>query len=177
MSPSSRRGLWSGLGLILVGGHPGGIILFRRSGPALGSVEAEAPLLCLAQEPQFHQGGAGQGPGGQRPGAGLPHAGGGPAARQGPAVAPAAKPAGKTKYWRCPMHPEIVRDSPGKCPNAAWTWCRSSRSSPGPSGSGPGARGSAERAQDQVLGVAHGPRLRAGQARQGPLRHGYGAGL
>jgi RND family efflux transporter MFP subunit len=33
----------------------------------------------------------------------------------GPAVAsPQAEP--KIKYWHCPMHPEIVRDKPGKCP-------------------------------------------------------------
>ena len=37
-------------------------------------------------------------------------------AATGPAVAPAAKPEGKTQHWRCPMHPEIVRDAPGKCP-------------------------------------------------------------
>jgi Cu(I)/Ag(I) efflux system membrane fusion protein/cobalt-zinc-cadmium efflux system membrane fusion protein len=34
----------------------------------------------------------------------------------GPAVAPAARPEAKTQYWRCPMHPEIVRDAPAKCP-------------------------------------------------------------
>ena len=31
-------------------------------------------------------------------------------------MAPTAKQEGKTKYWHCPMHPEIVKDSPGKCP-------------------------------------------------------------
>jgi RND family efflux transporter MFP subunit len=40
----------------------------------------------------------------------------------GPAVAPSATPATfakaerKIKAWRCPMHPQIVRDKPGKCP-------------------------------------------------------------
>lgn len=33
------------------------------------------------------------------------------------ATAPAAAPvAGKPKLWHCPMHPDIIRDAPGKCP-------------------------------------------------------------
>jgi len=31
----------------------------------------------------------------------------------GPAAAPAAK---KPQLWHCPMHPDIIRDAPGKCP-------------------------------------------------------------
>ncbi len=38
----------------------------------------------------------------------------GDAAHGGPAVDPATVPAGA--QWTCPMHPEIVRDSPGSCP-------------------------------------------------------------
>ena len=34
----------------------------------------------------------------------------------GPTVAPTAKQERKTKYWHCPMHPQIVREAPGKCP-------------------------------------------------------------
>ena len=30
--------------------------------------------------------------------------------------APAAKPEAKTQHWHCPMHPQIVTTSPGKCP-------------------------------------------------------------
>jgi Cu(I)/Ag(I) efflux system membrane fusion protein/cobalt-zinc-cadmium efflux system membrane fusion protein len=33
-----------------------------------------------------------------------------------PAVAPVAPKESQTKYWRCPMHPEIVREASGKCP-------------------------------------------------------------
>ncbi|MDO9071113.1 MAG: efflux RND transporter periplasmic adaptor subunit [Deltaproteobacteria bacterium] len=40
----------------------------------------------------------------------------GPPPAAGPAVAAVAPKEPKTKYWRCPMHPEIVRDAPGKCP-------------------------------------------------------------
>jgi RND family efflux transporter MFP subunit len=34
----------------------------------------------------------------------------------GPAVAPTPIPEHKIKFWHCPMHPEVVRDKPGKCP-------------------------------------------------------------
>jgi len=39
-----------------------------------------------------------------------------PAPAAAAAVAPAPKQKAQTKYWRCPMHPEIVREAPGKCP-------------------------------------------------------------
>ncbi len=32
------------------------------------------------------------------------------------ALAPAARPEGKIQYYHCPMHPQIVTTSPGKCP-------------------------------------------------------------
>ena len=34
----------------------------------------------------------------------------------GPAVAPAPQAERQIKAWHCPMHPQIVRDKPGKCP-------------------------------------------------------------
>ena len=62
MTPASRRKAWWGLGLILVLVILGGFYFVRLSAPAVRPAKAEGPLLCLAQEPQFHQGGAGQGP-------------------------------------------------------------------------------------------------------------------
>ena len=55
-------------------------------------------------------------------------------ARRAPAVAPRLpRPERKIKYWHCPMHPEIVRDSPRQMPDsAAWTWCRSMKRGPAP---------------------------------------------
>jgi RND family efflux transporter MFP subunit len=35
---------------------------------------------------------------------------------QAPAPGPAAEKERKTKLWRCPMHPEIIQNAPGKCP-------------------------------------------------------------
>jgi RND family efflux transporter MFP subunit len=39
-----------------------------------------------------------------------------PAPAVAPGAAPAAKPERQIKFWRCPMHPEIIKKGPGKCP-------------------------------------------------------------
>ena len=141
MTPASRGKTGLGLGLILVLADPGGIILFRRSGPALGSDEAEGPLLCLAQEPQFHQGGAGQRPRGQRTGAGLCHAGGGSDAR-GDSGGGAQPPNRRTRpnIGAAPCTRKSSGKPPANAPFAAWTWCRSSqKEAPAPAAPAPGA--------------------------------------
>ena len=161
------------LAAILAGLYFAGVV-------ALPWGQSEPKPLCYVspKNPNFIKETPGQDPEGNTlvpvyptPAAGQPPA-------TGPVVAPTVKPAGKTKYWRCPMHPEIVREAPANVRSAAWTWCRSRPKQPRPPRFRlPLPHGSAERAQDQVLGVAHGPRLCSGQARQGSLRHGYGAGL
>ena len=86
MSPASRGKGWWGLGLPGPG-HPGVIAMFPASCPCPRPAKAEGPVLCLAQEPQLHQGGPGQGPRRQRTGAGLSHPGRGqppPRPRGGP---------------------------------------------------------------------------------------------
>jgi RND family efflux transporter MFP subunit len=116
MSSSSRRGLWSGLGLILAAAILAG--LYFAGVVALPWGQSQPKPLCYVspKNPNFIKETPGQDPEGNTlvpvyptPAAGQPPA-------TGPAVAPTAKPAGKTKYWRCPMHPEIVREAPGKCP-------------------------------------------------------------
>ena len=64
MTPASRRNTWWGLGLVLVLVILAGLYFSGLVPLPFGKAKAEGPLLCLAQEPQFHQGGAGQGPGG-----------------------------------------------------------------------------------------------------------------
>jgi Cu(I)/Ag(I) efflux system membrane fusion protein/cobalt-zinc-cadmium efflux system membrane fusion protein len=57
-----------------------------------------------------------------------------------PAVAPAAQPASKTQYWRCPMHPEIVRDAPSKCPKCGMDLTLvPTEAAPAPAAPAPGA--------------------------------------
>ena len=178
MTPASRRKGWWGLGLILVLVILGGIYFAGLVPLPFGQPKPKALCYVSPKNPNFIKEAPGKDPEGNDlvPVYATPASGQPPAT--GPAVAPTAKPEGKTKYWRCPMHPQIVREAPGKCPTCGMDLVPVRRRSPGPRGSGSRrARGSAERAQDQVLGVAHGPRLRPGQARQSPLRHGHGPGL
>jgi RND family efflux transporter MFP subunit len=116
MSPASRPGLWWGVGLalilaVLAGLHYSGII------PWPWGKGAPKPLCYVSpQNPNFIKEAPGKDPEGHflvpvypTPGAGQP-------AAAGPGVTSAAKKEPKTNLWRCPMHPEIVREAPGKCP-------------------------------------------------------------
>jgi Cu(I)/Ag(I) efflux system membrane fusion protein/cobalt-zinc-cadmium efflux system membrane fusion protein len=116
MSPPSRRGLWNGLGLILVlavlaGLYFGGLV-------PLPFGQAKPKPLCYVspKDPNFIKAAPGKDPQGNElvPVYATPASGPPPAAT--PAVAPASKKEDKVKYWHCPMHPEIIREAPGKCP-------------------------------------------------------------
>jgi len=116
MTPASRRTAWWGLGLVLVLVILGGIY-FAGLAP-LPSGQAKPKALCYVspKDPNFIKEAPGKDPEGNDlvPVYATPASG--PPAAAGPGVAPAAKPEAKTKLWRCPMHPEIVKDAPGKCP-------------------------------------------------------------
>ena len=97
-------------------GYPGGIILFRLSVPAVRPDKAEGPLLCLAQEPQFHQRGAGQRPRRQRPGAGLRHPGVGGAPGGRPDGGSHRQAGTQDQVLALPHASANRPGSPGKCP-------------------------------------------------------------
>jgi RND family efflux transporter MFP subunit len=116
MTPASRGKAWWGLGLLLVLGVVGGLYLTGVLHLDLGQAKPKALCYVSPKNPNFIKEAPGKDPEGNdlvpvyaTPASGQP-------AAKGPAVAPTAQPEGKTKYWRCPMHPEIVRDAPGKCP-------------------------------------------------------------
>jgi len=116
MTPASRGKTWWGLGLVL-----GLVILGGLSFSGLVSLpfgqKGPKPLCYVSpKNPNFIQEAPGKDPEGNDlvPVYATPAAGAPPAA--GPAVAAVAPKESKTRYWRCPMHPEIVREAPSKCP-------------------------------------------------------------
>ena len=174
MTPASRGKGWWGLGLVLVLGIVGGLYLFRVVHLNLGQAKPKALCYVSPNNPNYIKEAPGKDPEGNDlvPVYATPASGQPP---PGPA-APSAKQAGKTQYWHCPMHPEIIETHPGKCPKCGMDLVPfTPQEAPAPAAPAP-ARAD-PKTQNQVLGVAHGPRLRPGQARQGPLRHGPGAGL
>lgn len=59
-----------------------------------------------------------------------------PAKTEAPPPAPATAPSGSARpktaeTWTCPMHPQIVRNEPGKCPICGMTLVKSSKSHEG----------------------------------------------
>ena len=116
MTPASRGKTWWGLGLVLVLVILGGLYFSGLRPCPWAKPNPKALCYVSPKNPNFIKEAPGKDPEGNElvPVYATPASG--PPAATGPAVAPTAKPEGKTKYWRCPMHPEIVREAPGKCP-------------------------------------------------------------
>jgi Cu(I)/Ag(I) efflux system membrane fusion protein len=54
------------------------------------------------------------------------------ACRQTPPPEEAHAPAGASTYYTCPMHPQIVRDAPGKCPICTMDLVKATKRAPAP---------------------------------------------
>jgi RND family efflux transporter MFP subunit len=140
MSPSSRRGLWAALALIL----PAAVLAgwYFSGVAALPGGHSKPKPLCYVspKNPNFIK----EAPGKDSEGNDLvpvyPTPAAGPPPAGAPAVAPGVKPADQTKLWRCPMHPEIVRDAPGKCPKCGMDLVPvPQETAPAPAAAAPGA--------------------------------------
>jgi Cu(I)/Ag(I) efflux system membrane fusion protein len=116
MTPASRRTAWWGLGLILVLVILGGIYFAGLAPRPFGQPKPKALCYVSPKNPNFIKEAPGKDPEGNELVPVYPTPAAGQPPGTGPAVAPAAQPAAQTKHWRCPMHPEIVKDVPGKCP-------------------------------------------------------------
>jgi RND family efflux transporter MFP subunit len=116
MTPASRGKTWWGLGLALVLVILGGLYFSGVVSLPFGPKKPQALCYVSPKNPNFIKAAPGKDPEGNAlvPVYATPASG--PPPSPGPAVAPAAKPEGKTQYWHCPMHPQIVTKSPGKCP-------------------------------------------------------------
>ncbi len=116
MTPASRGKGWWGLGLILVLVILGGLYFSGLVPLPFGQPKPKALCYVSPKNPNYIKEAPGKDPEGNAlvPVYATPASGAAPVA--GPAMAPTAKPEGKTQYWRCPMHPQIVREAPGKCP-------------------------------------------------------------
>ena len=140
MTPASRRKTWWGLGLILILVLLG-VIYFSGLVPLpFGQPKPKALCYVSPKNPNFIKEAPGKDPEGNElvPVYATPAAGQPPAT--GPAVAPTPQPAGKTKYWRCPMHPEVVREAPGKCPKCGMDLVPvQTEGAPAPAAPAPGA--------------------------------------
>ena len=110
MMPGSRGKGWWGLGLVLVLGMVGG--LYLTGVLPLGQGKPQALCYVSPHNPNYVK----EAPGKDPEGHDLVPVYATPASGPPPAAAPAAKQAGKTQYWHCPMHPEIIETHPGKCP-------------------------------------------------------------
>jgi Cu(I)/Ag(I) efflux system membrane fusion protein/cobalt-zinc-cadmium efflux system membrane fusion protein len=140
MTPASRGKAWWGLGLLLVLGVVGGLYLTGVLHLDLGQAKPKALCYVSPKNPNFIKEAPGKDPEGNdlvpvyaTPATGKP-------AATSPAVAPAAQPASKTQYWRCPMHPEIVRDAPSKCPKCGMDLTLvPTEAAPAPAAPAPGA--------------------------------------
>jgi len=116
MTPASRGKTWWGLGLALVLVILGGLYFSGLAPLPFGQPKPKPLCYVSPKNPNFIKEAPGKDPEGNElvPVFATPAAGPPPAA--GPAVAPVAQKEPKTRYWRCPMHPEIVREAPSKCP-------------------------------------------------------------
>jgi RND family efflux transporter MFP subunit len=117
MTPATRRKTWWGLGLVLVLGILGlgyfsGVLHFGKAKP-------QALCYVSPKNPNYIKEVPGKDPEGNElvPVYATPSSGQRPTSPAvAPAVAPTVKQERKIKFWRCPMHPEIIRKGPGKCP-------------------------------------------------------------
>jgi Cu(I)/Ag(I) efflux system membrane fusion protein/cobalt-zinc-cadmium efflux system membrane fusion protein len=140
MTPASRRTAWWGLGLVLVLVILGGIYFAGLAPLPFGQPKPKALCYVSPKDPSFIKEAPGKDPEGNElvpvyptPATGQPPA-------TGPAVAPAARPEAKTQHWRCPMHPEIVRDAPAKCPKCGMDLVPvPTEAAPAPAAAAPGA--------------------------------------
>ena len=116
MTPASRGKFGWGLGLILVLVILGGLYFSGLVSLPFGQKGPKPLCYVSPKNPNFIKEAPGKDPEGNVlvPVYATPASGAPPAA--GPTVAPTAKKEPTTKYWHCPMHPQIVRDAPGKCP-------------------------------------------------------------
>ena len=118
MSPPSRRGLMSGLGLILLGTILAG--LYFSGVVALPWGQGKPKPLCYVspKNPNFIKEAPGKDPEGHELVPVYPTGSPGqPPVALTPPTAPAAPPKErKIKYWVSPMDPGYVRDKPGKAP-------------------------------------------------------------
>jgi RND family efflux transporter MFP subunit len=139
MMPASRGKGWWGLGLVIVLGIVGVLYLSGVLPLNLGQAKPKALCYVSPKNPNYIKEAPGKDPEGNElvPVYATPASG--PPAATGPAVAPTAKPEGKTQYWRCPMHPEIVRDAPGKCPKCGMDLVPVREGVPVPAAPAPGA--------------------------------------
>jgi RND family efflux transporter MFP subunit len=115
MTPVSRGKTWWGLGLVLVLGLVAVLYLSGVLHLNLGAAKPKALCYVSPKNPNFIKEVPGKDPEGNAlvPVYPTPASGPPPTA---PAVAPAPPSKAQTTLWRCPMHPEIIRDKPGKCP-------------------------------------------------------------
>ncbi|MGO8760578.1 MAG: efflux RND transporter periplasmic adaptor subunit [Desulfobaccales bacterium] len=112
MTPASRGKGWWGLGLVLILGILGVLYLTGVVQLNLGAAKPKALCYVSPKNPNFIKEAPGKDPEGNT----LVPVYATPASGPPPAAVPAAKPEDKTKYWHCPMHPEIIETHPGKCP-------------------------------------------------------------
>jgi len=116
MSPARGRKIWWGLGIVALGAV--GVLAGLYYAGVLPGFQAQGkgkPLCWVSpKDPNYIKEAPGKDPEGHelvpvyptQPGAKTP----------GPAVAVTPAPPQAEQLYRCPMHPEIVRKEPGKCP-------------------------------------------------------------
>ena len=114
---SGRKTWWGvGLGAILTLGILG-ILYLSGMLPLVPSQKIDKKAICWVspQNPDYIQHAPGKDPEGHELVPVYPvQVSSKPAAA--PAPGPGAEKERQAKLWRCPMHPEIIRDTPGKCP-------------------------------------------------------------
>jgi len=116
MMPASRGRGWWGLGLFLVLVILGGLYFSGLVPLPFAHPKPKALCYVSPKNPNFIKEAPGKDPEGHElvPVYATPASG--PPLAATPAVAPAPKQKDQTKYWHCPMHPEIIETHPGKCP-------------------------------------------------------------
>jgi membrane fusion protein, copper/silver efflux system len=107
MTPTAHRNNWWSLGLVLVIVILAGLYFSGLVSLPFGKATPKPLCYVSPKDPAFIKEAPGKDPAGNEL---MPvYATGTP----GRATPPAER---KIKYWHCPMHPEVVKDSPGKCP-------------------------------------------------------------
>ena len=116
MSPARRGNLWWTLGTLVALGIL--IIAYVSGSLPVGKAKEEKKALCWVspQNPNYVKEAPGKDPEGHDLLPVYATAPGAPPSGPAAAPAPTAKAERQIKAWHCPMHPQIVRDKPGKCP-------------------------------------------------------------